>query len=270
MSDPLESARIKLKRANLHVSTAKREMFRFFKAHEQPTFDAKPYGATGPLTPGNEFAFTIFVTSSSYPDLPDSFGARFGDAIHNYRSVLDHITWQLVSHRTTPPTTLREHAQRAIQFPCYGSETAFKEHIRERLPGVARTVIDYIHSRYAYDRGQATNEPLLALAKLSNDDKHRTIHAFVSALAGIQHQHTFTRCKPIEFIPPSTPQELETNAVIGTFRVIVLAADPKVEMGLTPQLYVVLEDGRPMLQTLNLIREQVETILNAPEIAAAL
>jgi hypothetical protein len=107
------------------------------------------------------------------------------------------------------------------------------------------------------------------LAALSNDDKHRTIHTFASALAGIQHQHRFTRCEPLMVIPPAVPPKLEPGAEIATITVRVLGADPKVDVGLAPKLYVVLEDGRPMLKLLYEIRAQVKAILNAPEIAAA-
>jgi hypothetical protein len=270
VSDALESARIKLKRANLHVGTAKREMFRFFKAHEQPAFGAEPNGETGSLTPGSEFSFRILFKGSTYPALPDSFSSRFGDAIHNYRCVLDHIAWQLVCHGSRPPTTLSEGEQNRVQFPCYDAETTFKKQIGSRLPGVAVTATDFVHTCHAYNGGQATNHALLSLARLSNDDKHRTVHAFASAMAGVQHEHAFTRCQPIEFIPTPVPPRLEPDTEIGTFRVLVTGHNPNVDVGLTPQLYVVLEDGRPMLWLLNLIRAQVEAILAAPQITTAL
>ena len=245
-------------------------MFRFFKTHEQPAFGAEPEGETGSLAPGSEFSFRIFVQRGNYPDLPDSFSARFGDAIHNYRSALDHLAWQLVCHGSMPPPTLSEHAQNRIQFPCYAAEATFKKQLSRRLPGVVTTATDFVHACHAYNRGKATNYVLLSLASLSNDDKHRTLHAFVSALAGIQHKHVFTRCEPVEFIPPPVPPKLEPGAEIGIFRVRVTAPDPKVDVGFSPKLYVVLDDGRPMLHLLSQIRRLVELTLNAPVISAAL
>jgi hypothetical protein len=135
---------------------------------------------------------------------------------------------------------------------------------------VGKAIVDFAHACHAYSGGQATNHALMALADLSNDDKHRTIHTFASALAGIHHQHTFTGCLPLSFIPPEIPPRLEPDAVVGVFNVLVTAPDPQMDMGLAPQLYVVLDDGRPMLRTLNEIREQVEAILAAPEITTAL
>ncbi|MDQ3956990.1 MAG: hypothetical protein M3273_01575, partial [Actinomycetota bacterium] len=45
------------------------------------------------------------------------FGVAIGDVIHNIRSALDHVAWELVSCCGTPG--LSEDEERAIQFPIY-------------------------------------------------------------------------------------------------------------------------------------------------------
>ena len=90
--DPLDSARLKLKRANLHADTAKRETGRFFKRYPDASFGVELEGEPPRMRVGERFWVRI-VVAKGLPDLPDSYAARFGDAIHNYRCVLDHEGW---------------------------------------------------------------------------------------------------------------------------------------------------------------------------------
>jgi hypothetical protein len=135
---------------------------------------------------------------------------------------------------------------------------------------VARPQIDFICGKHAYKRGKATNEALLSLASLSNDDKHRTINPALSVFAGVQHEMQFTQCEPLEFAGPQTAPELKPDAVIVRVTCRATGPKPHVDMGLTPSLYIVLDDGRPMFKVLYEIREQVESILYASEIEAGL
>jgi hypothetical protein len=139
----LESARIKLKRANLHAATARREAKRFYARNPQQTFKVNPVGEERVLGVGDVFAFELMV-DKGWPDLPDSFAARFGDAIHNYRSALDHIAWQLVCHGGRPPDVLTERERRRIQFLFCDREEAFAVRAADRLPGVGVAVVDFI------------------------------------------------------------------------------------------------------------------------------
>lgn len=262
----LTSARVKFERGKLHTRTAKREMFRFFKSYEEPTFRVEPDGDTSGLGIGDEFACFLVVDEVSYPDLPDSFSARFGDAIHNYRAALDHVAWQLVRHGSDPNSK----RPNLVQFPILTFESDFRAWQDRRLPGVAAKQVEFIHSRHGYKRGKATNEMLLAIADLSNEDKHRAIHSVVAVPAGIQHDVAFTHCRPIDFTGPETHPELKPGTVVGRYSGIITGPKPNMDMGITPSLYIVLDDGRPMMKVLNEVRIEVDTILYAPEIAAAM
>jgi hypothetical protein len=237
-------------------------MFRFFKSHEGPTFRIEPDGDTSGLGIGDEFACFLVVDIVSYPDLPDSFAARFGDAIHNYRCALDHVAWQLVRHGSIQNPKRPD----LVQFPIYTSAKSFRDWQERRLPGVAIDQIDFIYSCHDYKGGKATNQTLLSIAALSNEDKHRTIRTFVPVPAGIQHDVTFSHCEPIDFRGPTTHPELKPDTVIGRYSGAITGSNPHMDMGITPSLYVVLDDGRPMLKVLNEARIQVESILYAPEI----
>jgi hypothetical protein len=266
-ADPLQSARTKFKRANVHTGIAKREARRFIYRQATPTFRIEPKDDMGDLGVGDIFEREIVLTSSA-DDVPASFAARFGDAIHNYRSALDHIAWQLVLHGAKPSLSAR--AANRVQFPIYDTRDSFRSQRAERLPGVNSTAVAYIEARHLYVGGNATNYALLGLARLSNDDKHRSLHVFVGLLRTLQSQVTYTHCRPITWEnPPGGPPELKDGAIVTRFSCEVTAPNPKVEMELRPQAEISIENGVEFSAALESIRAEVAEILDAPEILAA-
>src|SRR3954468_24814264 len=67
MADALDSARIKLKRANLHAGIARREARRFFGRQSDPSFDVKPHGEQSDGSIGSIVGCKIIVTEG-WPD----------------------------------------------------------------------------------------------------------------------------------------------------------------------------------------------------------
>jgi hypothetical protein len=264
MTDPLHSARVKLDRANVHARTAKREWLAFLKRNPDPTFRADPIGQ-GAHRVGETMAFLVTL-ASGLPDLPDSFSARFGDAIHNYRSALDHVAWQLVKHGSDPSPK----NEFSVQFPIYDKRDDLLGNRGRRLPGVADPPFDMIDALHRYVGGQATNDTLTKLAKFTNDDKHRSIHATANVIARIKHEMALTGFEMVDYGGPATPPEAKAGAEIGTLIVrLTTPNEAKVEMSFYPLGYVALEDGTHMLDFLTKTRGEVEYVLDAPEIAAA-
>jgi hypothetical protein len=263
----LESARLKLKRANLHANVAEREAIRFFDTHggasttiEAETDTDVPVGGTLNLR---------LIVNQGMPPLPDSYSARFGDAIHNYRCVLDHIAWQLVLHGSLP----RPSRPDLVQFPIASTLSGFNEQRERRLPGVRYLggPAEFIQARHRYQRGKATNQTLLSLAKLSNDDKHRSLHLAVSAIAQAHHIGKFTQCRPIGFRSPAgPPPRLEAGTVMAYFTIEVTGPDAQVEMDHDLAAYVALEDGSNLMDVLHETCREITEILYAPEIATGL
>lgn len=101
------------------------------------------------------------------------WGVILGDFLHNVRSALDHLVWQLVllSEQQAPGV---QH-----QFPIALSERAYlaSRGMRERmLAGVAdehRAVIDQVQPFRLGD--EAKTHSLAYLSRLSNTDKHRIL-----------------------------------------------------------------------------------------------
>jgi hypothetical protein len=268
MADALQSARIKLKRANLHAGTSRREAQRFFDRQTDPILDIKPYGEQSNFEIGSVFKVQLMVITG-WPDLPDSFSARFGDAIHNYRSALDHVAWRLVTRGQSPPSTLSERRQRWINFPAYAEETRFDGRIATCLPGVDPTVIDWIKRRNKYDGGNSANDALVSLVDLSNNDKHRTLTAISAAPLNLQGNVAFNRCRPIAFEVPNVRPALKDDAVLQRWECQVTGLEPNVTMQLQPSFDIAIEGGRGFGHVLADIQREVSEILNAPEILAA-
>jgi hypothetical protein len=266
MADPLHSARTKLERANNHARVARSEARRFFNRHPDPTFRVYPEGDK-PLVIGSIHPCRLVLTSDT-PELPVSFSARFGDAIYNYRCVLDHISWQLVRHGASWPLK-DDRAENLVQFPIYDRLVSFDKNFSRRLPGVSKTATDYIRGRHKYARGKATNKALLGLARLVNDDKHRELLFFLSLFKSLEANVEFIRCLPVTWDNPTRRPALKNGAVVTRFSVEITGQDPKMKMNLRPEAQIVDKHGRDFSEMLEGIRGEVTEILNAPEILAA-
>ena len=256
-------------RANLHKGIAKREAGRFFNRQSHPTFRIDPEGDQQPSAHIGAINRCLLVAHSAPPDLPASFAARFGDAIHNYRCALDHVAWQLVLHGARWPLP-DERTERQVQFPIYDTAASFRKEKGRRLPGVERSAVNFIEARHNYVRGKATNDALMALADLSNNDKHRTLHLFASVFRTLKSEVTFERCEPLSWENPTGKlPPLKAGTVLARFSYRVIGLDHKVGMNLTPQVQIVIEDGRDFSEMLEGIAVEVRQILTAAEIVAA-
>jgi hypothetical protein len=267
VTDPLGSAKVKLARANLHKGIAGREAGRFFNRHTAPTFRVEPEGDERPPYAIGAVVACRMVVDTAPPDLPASFAARFGDAIHNYRCALDHVAWQLVLHGSRRP--LPEKERFWVQFPIYETEAGFRSNVARRLPGVDSAAVRFIKARHRYVRGNATNDALLGLARLSNDDKHRDLHIFLNLFGTLESHVTFTHAEPVSWENPPIRPAIQPGAVVTHFSYRITGSDPKVKMNLQPTAQVVIEDGRDFSEMLEGIRREVTEILNAPQILAA-
>jgi hypothetical protein len=121
------------------------------------------------------------------------WGCLLGDGIHNLRSALDHLVWQLVALDTgKEPSTDN-------QFPICDSGGAYWSIGRKgqpstrdfRLRGLSAdhlAVIDSCQPYRSYTPGK--QHPLSALRELSNHDKHRLVHTtlFAISLKGVTLQ----------------------------------------------------------------------------------
>jgi hypothetical protein len=133
------------------------------------------------------------VLRAEFPP-PLSIGATVGDVLHNLRSALDNITWHLVKMHNPMPSQPRQ-----VQFPITYSSRGFEKEVAARLPGLPREATDALRrlqpwywpeeARRVLGDDAAGHEdveasPLAQLHRLSNEDKHRAIHA-LTVYAGL-------------------------------------------------------------------------------------
>jgi hypothetical protein len=268
MADALHSARDKLARGDTHRAITRREIRRFFNRHPDPTFKVEPEGDPSHLGIGDIYRASV-VVDRGVPDLPASFSARFGDILHNYRSVLDHITWQLVRHGSAWPLKT-DGAKTAVQFPTYDTAVEFDKNVARRLPGVSRPALDYIRQTYQFDtRGNPANDAFLWLARMSNEDKHRSLHTSVGVFRAIESNVKFTDCLLVRWDSPAGRQALKTGTEIVRVWARITGPNPKMQVKVSPQVQVIVEGVADMTELIEGLRGEVRKILNAPEIAAA-
>lgn len=159
----LEGCWAKLRRADLHLQE--------LNAKIREYMDAGHASISESYDPGN-YSFEVRIEAAEPPNRL-LWGVILGDVIHNLRSALDHLVWQLVllGAERIPG---RQH-----QFPIALTEAEYLggRGLRERmLAGVAedhRAVIDRVQPFRLGDN--ASGHSLAHLKRLSNTDKHRVL-----------------------------------------------------------------------------------------------
>lgn len=107
------------------------------------------------------------------------WGLLLGDMVHNLRSALDHLVWQLVLLNGEKP-------RRQNQFPIIGTKNEYweipvnrSESVRDRMLSRVsddhRAFIDIVQPFNAGN--DPTGTALAVLSWISNTDKHRVVHA---------------------------------------------------------------------------------------------
>ncbi len=176
MSLDLSGPRAKIKRASEHLDAIEREDTAFIKAHADPqTFD---YAFDG--------TWHIVSVHPPFGEPPLSLSIICGDAVHNMRSALDHLIWQLVLAEGGKPG-------RWNYFPIFRNRDDFVNKVRfpknpKRNPGVLHGLDPngrpwaIIEESQPYNGGKLGRtpdaHPLFIVATLDNTDKHRTLHVY--------------------------------------------------------------------------------------------
>jgi len=174
VTDALEGCRLKLDWAEKHLGALTGEMKTFVESEGPQTFPTKHDKANQTTT----------VFFREWRKIPPEWGVAIGDVIHNTRSALDHLVYQLVVlNRATP--------HEVHQFPVLDSPRDWNRRVQNPPKG-RRGLLDYIDPAQIA-RIQAlqpympnTGLPRLAVLRdFSNVDKHRLIHAARTTFVGV-------------------------------------------------------------------------------------
>lgn len=173
MDDPLLGARLKIERARQHLKTL---------GHETRVFtESQPYRTV--IEPDPETGDQVVRVRLTRPErrIPLRLGLIAGDAIHNLRSALDHLAWQLA--------VIGDGPDRFTQFPLFDDAHEYRRLEHRLLHGIVkghRTRIEALQPYHVkqlvnagtlLDRGdpRIINASLMAIGRLDNTDKHRLI-----------------------------------------------------------------------------------------------
>jgi hypothetical protein len=160
----LIEARFKLRRGKEH--------FYIFEAESRKFWDSDPY--TLILDYDGEESKNVLRFQWTEPAPQLLWGAMLGDAIHNARSALDYIAWQLAGS---------DLADRASLFPIYKSpdDWSAKKWRYEKRP-IHPEAVAFIQSLQPYRRPEPERTKLWILQELDARDKHKFI-ALIQSLA---------------------------------------------------------------------------------------
>jgi hypothetical protein len=246
----MSDVRIKIERAKKHVRDLASEIEAFGKT--------SPYAK---IRETDEQAGQYIWRLKINREIPVEWAAIVGDAIHNARSALDILAWNLVLANGKKPTS-RNH------FPISESPEIFKSVGLGQIKGAGQTAIDLVERFQPYHSG---NETLRALHLLDIRDKHQLIVPIGSAFKGIGLKMKISNpwmYKPIivptiHLNPADRMYPLQDGAIL--FKEPIAKGDTNLNPDYELRIEIALGegqivDGQPILPTLENFINLVETI----------
>lgn len=171
MNDPLDGIRLKRKRAWEQLNALDAEIRAFLDKDDPRPYDVevKFDSDTGIVT------ISVKVVTPPNP----MWSIRIGEILHNLRSSLDHLAFELYVLSNRKQTPKREEK---IQFPIYWDAKGFDKRGREQyLKNIRSDAVDLIRAEQPFSvaeggTGEGAKSPLWHLKELNEWDKHRTLH----------------------------------------------------------------------------------------------
>lgn len=159
MGHSLEGVKLKIARAAEHLDA--------LGAEASAYLDSGPYEVVGQPQPDGD---TLLVCKV-HQDPPLRLSVLLGDFLHNLRSSLDHLAWQLVLANGGTPG-------RSTSFPILLKRGKILPRI---TGGVSAKAVDLVESLQPYNNasGSSREHPLWVLSTLNNIDKHREFNIAV-------------------------------------------------------------------------------------------
>ncbi len=186
--------RVKIERAKKHLGD--------LQIARQSFFDTHPYEVS---TDRNGKTGNAVYYLSRIHEMPPIFSVVAGDVLHNLRSALDHLAYQLVLVGSPGITPKRE-----VSFPIYSDATEYETDRGRKVEGMSEAAIDAIDAVKPYKGG---NDYLWRLSQLNNIDKHRLL---VTVFAELRAQSVYANGTGRLFVvyPKSLPCALKVGDIL--------------------------------------------------------
>jgi hypothetical protein len=254
MPHPLDGCRAKLARSG--------NVFEQLTATLGAYLGRRPFAPEGAYEPASHDWVVRFRVRE---EPPIECAVIIGDVVHNLRSALDHLAWQLVLANGAEPTA-------RTQFPIYSTEQSYRaERAQQLLAGMSDEDKTAIESFQPFRQEAAENRPheLAVLQELSNVDKHRVVHATLIQTAG--SSFTVYGLDDASGIGPLCPQFglLEDGAELARIELVPAGDSPRVQVDANLELDFAFADQDSLVYNENVLgvlvelRDYVENVVSA-------
>jgi hypothetical protein len=215
----------------------------------------------------------LIIRVTAVPKLPLRWSTIVGDAIHNFRCVLDHLAWQLartnLPHGEAPPNT--------VQFPIISEASGWAGQafrvaaLSDRHQGLVESAQPY-HRGVWMGAGPPRN-PLEDLRDLSNADKHRfvvvtTYGADISATVRLERLHGISLGQVRYLV--GLPVGVGTEIAMVDVEALPDKNNYEAVLKYEPSTYFAIAGGADVLRVLEKIDDAVDGILKFFSTEAAL
>jgi hypothetical protein len=257
-SHPLFGCWLKISRAREHRDTLNHEV-------DAWSSYSPPIRIAGKFDPTND-TWTAYL--HEIQKCPPQWGTLLGDAVHNYRSALDLLIFELafIDRGGKEPT--------GTGFPLVSPENWADPSIQSSVKELTephRTLVKASQPDSPTQNG--LTHPLLLLSGLANDDKHRVIQPAITLAEGFEFVvgHVQQDCEVIAVEGRPLFGRLEQGAVVLTCQLAVTGPNPYVDVKGNFAFEVCLRNGIVLTNALARFDYDVVTIVErfAPEFETA-
>ncbi len=234
MTHPLDGTRLKIVRAEEHLDTLDGE--------NRAYMDDQPYEIVHERD--EERSSDVYRFHVRQPP-PLRLSILMGDCLHNLRSGLNHLAWQLVFADSGTPTTQTD-------FPIFKAESDFRAHKkRKKAPtgvagGVSQQAAALIERLQPYNKtdGSPEEHPLWILHYRNNVDKHRRLSLTTLGTSNTQITLTNTAGHPISALQfldhPRGAGPVDDGTEVGAFPIL---DNPEMKINMQGTAFVALNEA---------------------------
>jgi hypothetical protein len=206
----LDGVRAKLERARDHAKSLNAKVLRFRRRHPYEVVHDRDR-RTG------EHLLRLLPVEQP----PLQWAVEAGEVLHDLRSALDHLVYQLVGLNKDPPRGQLSPRSpwNALRFPICTGPADFWLAARRGLWGIDKPTRELIEAYQPYRRSQddPANDPLWRLAALSDIDKHRPLHLVGAWIQAAEPPLVVVRGATLSDLHTRGPGAIDENAELARF-----------------------------------------------------
>ncbi|MBV7571746.1 hypothetical protein KW846_03440 [Pseudomonas sp. PDM32] len=192
----------KIERARFHLSELYRQVHGFIDGE---LLQIPVYKVTLP-----EQGY-ISLRIQEIPPISAGFRLILGDVIHNYRSSLDYLWWQLACRNLGREPTSKEAG--GVQFPLLSVEGDWGVH--RSFKHVALPDVEFLKRFQPFNAAADQTMVLEALREMSNHDKHRTLNPTLTKINDYTVKNIGDADKAIYVEVKDLPEKLRVDSEIA-------------------------------------------------------